>query len=242
MTWNLLRKWQPIILRLALIKWTNQFFFWKPAPLIQPISWIFTCRSMIIFRLSTQHQKHFICRHIQSLMAFDRNNETPNTGNPWSIVNRAPDFEITWDRPSKFDFDYQLTVHASMYYDTSILKRVFHVSIAFSWLIVIIEAANTCSKYFWSPLSRNHYNITQLEPHNNNSCNKIFWFLWSRFWMNFWNRASLPQSNVLFQGKLMCNAPACYALAISPDAKVCFSCCSDGNIAVWDLHNQKLIK
>ncbi|XP_041918571.1 LOW QUALITY PROTEIN: transducin-like enhancer protein 3-B [Alosa sapidissima] len=37
-------------------------------------------------------------------------------------------------------------------------------------------------------------------------------------------------------------APACYALAISPDAKVCFSCCSDGNIAVWDLHNQTLVR
>ncbi|EDL26010.1 transducin-like enhancer of split 3, homolog of Drosophila E(spl) [Mus musculus] len=39
---------------------------------------------------------------------------------------------------------------------------------------------------------------------------------------------------------LTSSAPACYALAISPDAKVCFSCCSDGNIAVWDLHNQTL--
>jgi WD40 repeat protein len=23
---------------------------------------------------------------------------------------------------------------------------------------------------------------------------------------------------------------------------VCFSCCSDGNIAVWDLHNQQLVR
>ncbi|TMS03552.1 Methylcrotonoyl-CoA carboxylase beta chain, mitochondrial [Larimichthys crocea] len=38
------------------------------------------------------------------------------------------------------------------------------------------------------------------------------------------------------------SAPACYALAISPDSKVCFSCCSDGNIAVWDLHNQTLVR
>ncbi|KAG6448900.1 protein groucho isoform X3 [Manduca sexta] len=37
-------------------------------------------------------------------------------------------------------------------------------------------------------------------------------------------------------------APACYALAISPDSKVCFSCCSDGNIAVWDLQNQTLVR
>ncbi|XP_054146938.1 transducin-like enhancer protein 2 [Melozone crissalis] len=38
------------------------------------------------------------------------------------------------------------------------------------------------------------------------------------------------------------SAPACYALAISPDAKVCFSCCSDGNIVVWDLQNQTLVR
>ncbi|KAK7889739.1 hypothetical protein WMY93_025299 [Mugilogobius chulae] len=27
-----------------------------------------------------------------------------------------------------------------------------------------------------------------------------------------------------------------------PDNKVCFSCCSDGNIVVWDLHNQTLVR
>ncbi|GIX86329.1 transducin-like enhancer protein 3 [Caerostris extrusa] len=42
------------------------------------------------------------------------------------------------------------------------------------------------------------------------------------------------------KAELTSSAPACYALAISPDSKVCFSCCSDGNIAVWDLHNQNL--
>ncbi|KAL3228066.1 hypothetical protein MRX96_003989 [Rhipicephalus microplus] len=44
------------------------------------------------------------------------------------------------------------------------------------------------------------------------------------------------------KAELTSNAPACYALAISPDSKVCFSCCSDGNIAVWDLHNQTLVR
>ncbi|KAH9392897.1 hypothetical protein TYRP_005990 [Tyrophagus putrescentiae] len=44
------------------------------------------------------------------------------------------------------------------------------------------------------------------------------------------------------KGELASSAPACYALAISPDSKVCFSCCSDGNIAVWDLHNQSLVR
>lgn len=35
---------------------------------------------------------------------------------------------------------------------------------------------------------------------------------------------------------------ACYALAISSDSKVCFSCCSDGRIAVYDLHNHMLVR
>ena len=44
------------------------------------------------------------------------------------------------------------------------------------------------------------------------------------------------------KAELTSNAPACYALAISPDDKLCFSCCSDGNIAVWDIHNQQLVR
>jgi len=44
------------------------------------------------------------------------------------------------------------------------------------------------------------------------------------------------------KAEMTSSAPACYALAISPDSKVCFSCCSDGNIAVWDLHNQTLVR
>nr|CAB3266985.1 Groucho1 [Phallusia mammillata] len=44
------------------------------------------------------------------------------------------------------------------------------------------------------------------------------------------------------KGELKSGALACYALAISPDSKLCFSCCSDGNIAVWDLHNQTVIR
>lgn len=37
-------------------------------------------------------------------------------------------------------------------------------------------------------------------------------------------------------------APACYALAVSPDGKLCFSCCSNGNIIVWDFHNRILVR
>ncbi|KAL0118504.1 hypothetical protein PUN28_009283 [Cardiocondyla obscurior] len=44
------------------------------------------------------------------------------------------------------------------------------------------------------------------------------------------------------KAELISSAPACYALAISPDSKVCFSCCSDGNIAVWDLQNETLVR
>ncbi|XP_076643737.1 TLE family member transcriptional corepressor groucho isoform X3 [Halictus rubicundus] len=54
-----------------------------------------------------------------------------------------------------------------------------------------------------------------------------------------WDLAS-PTPRI--KAELTSSAPACYALAISPDSKVCFSCCSDGNIAVWDLHNESLIR
>ncbi|RWS27405.1 transducin-like enhancer protein 4 [Leptotrombidium deliense] len=52
----------------------------------------------------------------------------------------------------------------------------------------------------------------------------------------------LDSSTPRIKAELTSSAPACYALAISPDSKVCFSCCSDGNIAVWDLHNQSLVR
>jgi len=52
----------------------------------------------------------------------------------------------------------------------------------------------------------------------------------------------LAASTPRIKAELTSSAPACYALAISPDSKVCFSCCSDGNIAVWDLHNQTLVR
>ena len=57
--------------------------------------------------------------------------------------------------------------------------------------------------------------------------------------LTIWDLAS---SQPRIKAELTSNAPACYALAISPDSKVCFSCCSDGNIAVWDLHNQTLVR
>ncbi|KAK1805968.1 hypothetical protein P4O66_013012 [Electrophorus voltai] len=51
-----------------------------------------------------------------------------------------------------------------------------------------------------------------------------------------------PHPPPRIKAELTSSAPACYALAISPDNKVCFSCCSDGNIVVWDLHNQTLVR
>ncbi|XP_018574154.1 transducin-like enhancer protein 4 [Anoplophora glabripennis] len=57
--------------------------------------------------------------------------------------------------------------------------------------------------------------------------------------LSIWDLAS-PTPRI--KAELTSSAPACYALAISPDSKVCFSCCSDGNIAVWDLHNQTLVR
>ncbi|XP_052524775.1 transducin-like enhancer protein 1 isoform X2 [Tympanuchus pallidicinctus] len=55
--------------------------------------------------------------------------------------------------------------------------------------------------------------------------------------LSIWDLAA-PTPRI--KAELTSSAPACYALAISPDAKVCFSCCSDGNIVVWDLQNQSL--
>ncbi|KAM6363783.1 transducin-like enhancer protein 4 isoform X3 [Excalfactoria chinensis] len=57
--------------------------------------------------------------------------------------------------------------------------------------------------------------------------------------LSIWDLAA-PTPRI--KAELTSSAPACYALAISPDSKVCFSCCSDGNIAVWDLHNQTLVR
>ena len=57
--------------------------------------------------------------------------------------------------------------------------------------------------------------------------------------LSIWDLAA-PTPRI--KAELTSSAPACYALAISPDSKVCFSCCSDGNIGVWDLHNQTLVR
>uniref|UniRef100_A0A8C2CLQ5 Groucho/TLE N-terminal Q-rich domain-containing protein n=1 Tax=Cyprinus carpio TaxID=7962 RepID=A0A8C2CLQ5_CYPCA len=62
---------------------------------------------------------------------------------------------------------------------------------------------------------------------------------WEASTLTIWDLASQTPR---IKAELTSSAPACYALAISPDAKVCFSCCSDGNIAVWDLHNQTLVR
>ncbi|KAG7456885.1 hypothetical protein MATL_G00240640 [Megalops atlanticus] len=57
--------------------------------------------------------------------------------------------------------------------------------------------------------------------------------------LSIWDLAA-PTPRI--KAELTSSAPACYALAISPDNKVCFSCCSDGNIVVWDLQNQTLVR
>uniref|UniRef100_A0A5K3FA89 TLE_N domain-containing protein n=1 Tax=Mesocestoides corti TaxID=53468 RepID=A0A5K3FA89_MESCO len=44
------------------------------------------------------------------------------------------------------------------------------------------------------------------------------------------------------KGELTSAAQACYAVAVSHDGKLCFSCQSDGNISVWDLHNQTHVR
>ncbi|KAJ3636323.1 hypothetical protein Zmor_008756, partial [Zophobas morio] len=48
-------------------------------------------------------------------------------------------------------------------------------------------------------------------------------------------------------GELKSETAACYAMAIAPAtarqrSPICFACCSNGNINVWDVHNQVLIR
>ncbi|CAH8565812.1 unnamed protein product [Schistosoma guineensis] len=52
----------------------------------------------------------------------------------------------------------------------------------------------------------------------------------------------LGQASPHPKSELTFTAPACYALAVSPDSKLCFSCCSNGNIGVWDIHNRILVR
>lgn len=44
--------------------------------------------------------------------------------------------------------------------------------------------------------------------------------------LTIWDLVS--QGSPRIKAELQSSAPACYALAISPDNKLCFSCCSDG--------------
>ncbi|CAL8077107.1 unnamed protein product [Calicophoron daubneyi] len=43
------------------------------------------------------------------------------------------------------------------------------------------------------------------------------------------------------KAELTFEAPACYALALSTNGKLCYSCCSDGYVSVWDVHNQSVV-
>uniref|UniRef100_A0AC34RKZ5 Uncharacterized protein n=1 Tax=Panagrolaimus sp. JU765 TaxID=591449 RepID=A0AC34RKZ5_9BILA len=36
-------------------------------------------------------------------------------------------------------------------------------------------------------------------------------------------------------------APACYALAIAQDSKLCFSCCANGNVIIWDIRQKQRV-
>ena len=56
------------------------------------------------------------------------------------------------------------------------------------------------------------------------------------------NSSSSASPLTRLKGELQSKAAACYALAISADGKLCFSCCSDGNILVWDIQNQTIVR
>lgn len=51
----------------------------------------------------------------------------------------------------------------------------------------------------------------------------------------FWTSVGFLQTNKI-------NGLFTTDFSFSLDFQVCFSCCSDGNIAVWDLHNQTLVR
>jgi len=44
------------------------------------------------------------------------------------------------------------------------------------------------------------------------------------------------------KAELASAAAGCYALAITRDSKICFTCCSHDNIAIGNLGNQKVVK
>ncbi|ESN94821.1 hypothetical protein HELRODRAFT_87650, partial [Helobdella robusta] len=46
----------------------------------------------------------------------------------------------------------------------------------------------------------------------------------------------------VIKGELTSGAQACYAMAVSHDSRLCYSCYSDGNVAIWDVHNNEIVK
>ncbi|UJR26710.1 hypothetical protein I4U23_008026 [Adineta vaga] len=56
------------------------------------------------------------------------------------------------------------------------------------------------------------------------------------------NSNSSTLSTIRAKGELQSKAAACYALTISTDGKLCFSCSSNGNILLWDIQNQAIIR
>ncbi|CAF0849858.1 unnamed protein product [Adineta steineri] len=54
--------------------------------------------------------------------------------------------------------------------------------------------------------------------------------------------SSSTSPTLRMKGELQSKAAACYALAISTDGKLCFSCCSDGNVLIWDIQNQIIVR
>ncbi|CAF1165967.1 unnamed protein product [Rotaria sp. Silwood1] len=56
------------------------------------------------------------------------------------------------------------------------------------------------------------------------------------------NSSTTNSSLTRLKGELQSKAAACYALAVSTDGKLCFSCCSDGNVLVWDIQNQTIVR
>ncbi|KAL3312598.1 Transducin-like enhancer protein 4 [Cichlidogyrus casuarinus] len=57
--------------------------------------------------------------------------------------------------------------------------------------------------------------------------------------LSIWDLGGATPMN---RGVLNSNATACYALTLSPDGRLCYSCTSEGQVCVWDVCNQALVK
>ncbi|KAI9324436.1 WD40-repeat-containing domain protein [Zopfochytrium polystomum] len=60
--------------------------------------------------------------------------------------------------------------------------------------------------------------------------------------VNYMAVCDVGSTNPSVLGKIETPGVLTYALATSQDSRFCFSCCSDGTVNMWDIHNRKLVR